>query len=235
MHDPKHLEQLQNIRTPILYDAMEKFNVRSRTEGLMDTTMRPQLPSLGVMVGYATTGKIVGAQPPAEGERIISPRELWQYVQRSPGPNVMVVQDLDQPPARSCAWGDVAASIFLQLGCAGAVTNGGVRDLREVEALGFHLFAPAPVVGHAHTRYIEIDTPVTVGSLVVHPGDLIHGDEHGVMVVPKEIPLEKLIPFVTEFLASEKTIVDYCQQPDFNIDTLCEVVDQHNKRTTLHF
>ena len=57
MHDPKHLEQLRNIRTPILYDAMEKFNVRSRTEGLMDTTMRPQLPSLGIMVGYATTGK----------------------------------------------------------------------------------------------------------------------------------------------------------------------------------
>ena len=94
--------------------------------------------------------------------------------------------------------------------------------------------APAPVVGHAHTRYIEIDTPVTVGSLVVHPGDLIHGDEHGVMVVPKEIPLEKLIPFVTEFLASEKTIVDYCQGPDFDIDTLCQVIEEHNRRTSGH-
>ena len=147
----------------------------------------------------------------------------------------MVVQDLDQPSARSCAWGDVAASIFLQLGCAGAVTNGGVRDLREVEELGFHLFAPAPVVGHAHIRYVEIDTPVTVGSLVVYPGDLIHGDEHGVMVIPKEIPLEKLIPFVSEFLASEKTIVDYCKQPGFDLDKLCDVVDGHHNRTTGHF
>ena len=235
MHNQKYLEQLRHIRTPSLYDAMEKFNVRPRTEGLMDTSIRPQLPSLGVMVGYATTGKIVGALQPAEGERIISSRELWQYVQRSSNPSVMVVQDLDQPPARSCAWGDVAASIFLQLGCVGAITNGGVRDLQEVEALGFHLFSPAPVVGHAHTRYIEIDTPVAVGSLVVHPGDLIHGDEHGVMVVPKEIPLTKLIPFVTEFLASEKTIVDYCKQPDFDLGKLCNVVDQHHERTTGHF
>jgi 4-hydroxy-4-methyl-2-oxoglutarate aldolase len=146
----------------------------------------------------------------------------------------MVVQDLDQPAARSCAWGDVAASIFLRLGCVGAITNGGARDLRKVEALGFHLFAPAPVVGHAHIRFVEIDTPATVGSLVVHAGDLIHGDEHGVMVVPNEIPLDKLIPFVTEFLASEKTIVDCCQQPEFDIDKLCKIVDEHNERTTGH-
>jgi regulator of RNase E activity RraA len=94
---------------------------------------------------------------------------------------------------------------------------------------------PRPAVGHANIRYVEIDTPVTVGSLVVHPGDLIHGDEHGVMVVPKEISLEKLIAFVSEFLASEKTIVDYCKQPDFNIDKLGEVVDGHENRTTRHF
>lgn len=123
----------------------------------------------------------------------------------------------------------------MQLGCTGAITNGGVRDIREVEELGFHLFAPAPVVGHAHIRYVEIDTPVTVGSLVVHPGDLIHGDEPGVMVVPKEISLEKLIAFVSEFLASEKTIVDYCKQPGFNIEKLCEVLDGHESRTTGNF
>ena len=184
MKDQKNLEQLRQIRTPTLYDAMEKFNVRPRTEGLMDPSMRPLLPSLGVMVGYATTAKVVGSLPPVDGERTVSSRELWQYVQRSPSPGVMVVQDLDQPSARSCAWGDVATSIFLQIGCT---------------------------------------------------GDLIHGDEHGVMVVPKEISLEKLIAFVSEFLASEKTIVDYCKQPGFNIDKLCEVVDGHENRTTGHF
>jgi regulator of RNase E activity RraA len=95
---------------------------------------------------------------------------VWQYVQGSPRLSVMVVQDLDQPPGRSCAWGDVATGIFLRLGSVGAVTNGGVRDIREVEQLGFHLFAPAPVVGHSYIRFIEINTPVKVGLLVVRPG-----------------------------------------------------------------
>ena len=116
----------------------------------------------------------------------------------------------------------------------GAVTNGGVRDLPDVEELGFQLCAPSPVVGHAHIRWVEIDTPVTVGSLVVYPGDLIHADEHGVMTIPAEIDLEKLLEFIDKFLASEKTIVDYCQQDGFDLDQLCEIVDQHETRVSGH-
>ena len=101
-----------------------------------------------------------------------------------------------------------------------------------MEALGFQLFAPSPVVGHAWTRWVEIDTPVKVGSLGVYPGDLIHGDEHGVMVIPKEVPLEELLSFIGKFLASEKTIVDYCTGPDFELDTLIQVVKEHDERTT---
>jgi 4-hydroxy-4-methyl-2-oxoglutarate aldolase len=232
MTNDEVLAELGKIRTPIIYDAVEKFGVRRRDEMTMDPSIKSVLPNLGPMIGYATTAKIVGDQPPAKGERRVAAADVWRYVQAAPSPSVMVVQDLDQPPARSCNWGDVAASIFLELGSVGAVTNGGVRDLPEVEALGFQLFAPSPVVGHAWTRWVEIDTPVKVGSLGVYPGDLIHGDEHGVMVIPKEVPLEELLSFIGKFLASEKTIVDYCTGPDFELDTLIQVVKEHDERTT---
>lgn len=61
---------------------------------------------------------------------------------------------------------------MLQLEVVGAVTNGGAGDLAEAEQLGFQLFAPAAVVGHAHIRWVEINEPVQVGALVVYPGDL---------------------------------------------------------------
>ena len=215
------LTELGKIRTPIIYDAVEKFNLRPRTDGLMEPGLVSQTPSLGPMIGYAVTGKVVGALPPAEDERRLEFRQMWEYAQRSPTPSVMVAQDLDQPPARSCAWGDVAASICLKLGMVGVVTNGGVRDLPEVEKLGFHLIAPNPVVGHAHIRWVEINTPVVVGGLVVHPGDLIHGDEHGVMVIPKELDLRELLEFTRKFLESEATIVQYCRGNDFDLDTAC--------------
>lgn len=230
MSDLQVLAKLAKIRTPIIYDTVERFGVRSRTDGIMDTSIRTLLPDLGPMVGYACTGKVVGTLPLAEGERKLRSDEVWDYVQQSPSPSVMVVQDLDQPPGRCCAWGDVAASIFLQLGGVGAVTNGGVRDLPEVAELGFQLCAPAPVVGHAYTRWVEMNTPVTVGSLVVYPGDLIHADEHGLMTIPREINLHELCEFIDTFLASEKTIVDYCQQDGFDLKQLGQLVDEHEAR-----
>src|SRR3990172_5658366 len=159
------LAELRKVRTPIVYDTIERLNVRPRSEGYTDPNIRCILPSLGAMVGYACTGKIAAEIPPNEGENKVAWVDVWKYAGQSRQPSVMVVQDMDQPPARGCVWGDVAASIFLMLGCVGAVTNGGVRDIREVEALGFHLFASSPVVGHAYNRYIEVDTPVKIGSL----------------------------------------------------------------------
>src|SRR6185312_13929470 len=151
---------------PIVYDTLERLGVRSRSAGYSLPGLACILPSLGAMVGYASTGKIAAEIPPVPGEKQVPQPDMWRYVAAARQPSVMVVQDLDQPPARGCAWGDVAASILLRLGCVGAVTNGGVRDIREVEALGFQLFAPAPVVGHAYIRYLEIDTPVKISSLL---------------------------------------------------------------------
>ena len=228
-------DELSKVRSPIVYDAIERFNLRSRSEGFMDSSIRCILPSLGGMVGYACTAKMVAEIPPTSGEHIVASKELWSYVEQSPRPNIIVVQDLDQPAGKGCAWGDLAASIFLNLGCIGAITNGGVRDIREVENLGFHLFAPAPVVGHSYIRFVEINTPVKVGSIVVHPGDLIHADEHGVMIIPKDIPLEELSKVIKSFLASEKTVIDYCAKPGFVLDELAQIVAAHDKKMGGHW
>jgi 4-hydroxy-4-methyl-2-oxoglutarate aldolase len=224
--------ELRNVRTPILYDTIERLGVRSRSEGYTDPNIKCILPSLGAMVGYACTGKIAAEIPPGVGENKVAWADVWKYVSNSPRPNVMIVQDIDQPPAKGCVWGDVAASIFLRLGCVGAVTNGGVRDIREVEALGFHLFASSTVVGHAYNRYTEINTPVKIGSLVINPGDLIHGDEHGIVIIPKEIPLGELVGKIKEFLASEKAVIEYCAGPDFSMHGIVNQMDLHEQRAS---
>ncbi len=235
MTNTEILAELKKVRTPIVYDAVERFNLRLRSEGYTDSSIRCILPSLGAMVGYACTAKMVAELPPAKGERSVPSKDLWSYVEQSPRPNVIVVQDMDQPAGRGCGWGDVAASIFSNLGCVGAVTNGGVRDIREVERLGFHLFASAPVVGHSYIRYVEIDTPVKIGSIIVYPGDLIHADEHGVLIIPKEVPLEELVKVIRSFLASEKTIVDYCAKPGFKLDELVHIVGVHEEKMGGHW
>jgi regulator of RNase E activity RraA len=141
----------------------------------------------------------------------------------------MVCQDMDQPPARGCAWGDVSASIFRRLGCNAVITNGAVRDIRQVEKLGFGLFAHGPVVGHANVRFVEIGGPVKVGGLTVHPGEILHADEHGAVIIPAGVDLEALVRIADQFMASERRIIDYAQtSATFSVTELRQLMDRHD-------
>jgi regulator of RNase E activity RraA len=74
-------------------------------------------------------------------------------------------------------------------GCAGVVTDGGVRDAADIVETGFPVYAKAvcpPNSMMAH-RFIELDVPVTCGRVAVYPGDFIVGDNDGVILVPADI------------------------------------------------
>ena len=147
--------------------------------------MRPEIrcvfPQMGVMVGYAVTLKIQSVTPGAKGAAI--PHSVhWQDILKVPAPRVIVVEDLDEPSGLGSLWGEVNANMHKAMGCVGCVTNGSVRDLDEVEPLGFHFFASHIAVSHAYVHIVEVGTPVRVGGLTVRPGDLLHGDRHGVTI-----------------------------------------------------
>lgn len=217
---PAVLRALQTLSTPTVANAIETFNIRPRNQGFMDASVRCMLPGLGVMVGYAVTAKIRAAEPPAPGAAVPR-RQMWEYILSIPEPRVVVIQDLDDPPVGSF-WGEVNANIHRALGCVGTVTNGGVRDLDEVKQLGFHLFASQVHVSHAYVHVVEIGTPIEVGGLTVHPGDLLHGDKHGVIQIPLEIAPD-LFRAAKEVEARERRIIEVCQSPDFSIEKLSEL------------
>ncbi|MBI4391166.1 MAG: RraA family protein, partial [candidate division NC10 bacterium] len=116
-------------------------------------------------------------------------------------------------------WGEVQANIHRALGCAGVITDGGVRDLVEVAALGFAFFAAEVQVSHAYVHLVDFGGPVTVGGLLVRPGDLLHGDRHGVVQVPLDLAAR-----VPEGAAAverqEREIIASCQSPGFTPERL---------------
>jgi regulator of RNase E activity RraA len=74
-------------------------------------------------------------------------------------------------------------------GCAGVVTDGGVRDAAEIAESGFPVYARAvcpPNSTQAH-RFIELDVPVSCGGVAVYPGDFLIGDADGVILVPAAV------------------------------------------------
>jgi regulator of RNase E activity RraA len=180
----EELEALRGITTPTISNAIEAFRVRPRNEGFMDSTIVCRFPELGAMAGYAATIKIRASEKPI---RALPAPEVWAHLTDVPKPWVVVVEDLDYPNPVGSYWGEVNGSVYKALGAVGTVTNGGVRDLPEVRATGFHFFSSCVLVSHAHVHVVEAGTPVNVGGLTVNPGDLLHGDEHGIISIPLEI------------------------------------------------
>jgi 4-hydroxy-4-methyl-2-oxoglutarate aldolase len=211
------LEALKRYDTPTLSNAIETFDVRPRDQGFASIDVRCMFPDLGVMVGYAATATI---RARARGDS--HEAALWAHVRSLPTPRVVVVEDLDEPPAHGAMWGEVQSSIFKALGCAGAVTDGCVRDLEEVRGLGFQLFARGPGVSHSYVHVTSAGEPVTVGGLTVHPGDLLHADRHGVLLIPVEIAPE-LPAAADRVIEREQTFLRWVRSPDFDPDRLAEV------------
>lgn len=221
----QEIEQLRKINSPTIANAIEEFNLRPRTEGFMDSSIRCIFPEMGAMVGYAVTGRVSAATRPT-GNRSELMKEYWNHFAQFPGPRVVLLQDVDDHPV-GAFWGEVNANIHRALGCVGLITNGTVRDLDEVRTLGFHFFASGLSVSHAFAHLVDFGDAVTIGGLTVKPGDLLHGDQHGVVQIPAEIA-SKVPEAVRAVERYERPIIDLCKSKDFNPEKLAALLYQES-------
>ncbi|TMG05084.1 MAG: RraA family protein [Chloroflexi bacterium] len=126
------------------------------------------------------------------------------------------------PESVGSFWGEVNAGVYKALGAVGTVTNGGVRDLPEVRPTGFQFFSSCVLVSHAYVHVVEYGGPVAVGGLTVRPGDLLHGDEHGVTSIPLEIARD--IPQASQAIEmAERRLIDYARSPACTPERLADM------------
>jgi len=216
------LDALRRLDTCTVCNAIETFAIRLDNAGFADPSIRCVFEDLPPMVGYAATARLRSGDPPIQGGRYHDRSNWWTSILAVPAPRVVVIEDMDEPPGRGAFLGDVHTAILQALGCVGFVTNGAVRELSRVRDLNFSLFAGNVAVSHAYAHLFELGEVVTVGGLEVHPGDLLHGDRHGLLNVPKEIAPK--IPGVATLLRQqEERVIKYCQSPEFSIDGLCAI------------
>ncbi|HLG96159.1 MAG TPA: RraA family protein [Bryobacteraceae bacterium] len=215
------LEKLRALDTCTVSNAIESFNVRLRNEGFVAGAVRCRFPKFGPMVGYAVTGRIRSSSPPMSGCCYYDRMDFWNYVVTLPRPRVLVLQDIDHVPGFGAFVGEIHATIGMALGCIGYVTNGSVRDLSAVRALGFHMFSGSVAVSHAYAHLVEFGDPVEIGGLKISPGDLMHGDRHGVQTIPLEIAGEVAGQAVA-LKEQEKELIAFCRSQEFSLQGLAD-------------
>jgi regulator of RNase E activity RraA len=181
------LLQLKRWNTPTIYNGWEQITrLDPAADGFNREETRDFMQQMGPMVGYAVT---VVVEPSNRAHRETNP-DAWnayrRYAANVPGPKIVCVQDLDKPRVIGSFWGEVNSNMHRAIGCVGTIVDGAIRDVDEMTNAGFKALARRLCVGHAHVHPVRWNCEVEVFGRIVRPGDLIHADKHGFLVIEPE-------------------------------------------------
>jgi len=214
------LDALKAIDTPTICNAIERFKVRNDVTGFTGMNIRCLYPQFGVTLGYALTVTVDSTTPDAKRDN-----DVWKAWVRAmaaaPKPIFLVFQDVGLNPEKSAHMGEMMASLAKRLGAVGLLTNGGVRDILEVERLGLQYFAAGVVASHGNPRLLQINVPVTIDGLQIEPGDLLHGDLNGVAKIPAEIAAQTA-EMALKIRQEEAEMLAFINGPDFSVEGFIE-------------
>jgi 4-hydroxy-4-methyl-2-oxoglutarate aldolase len=181
------LLQLKRWNTPTIYNGWEQITSHDISkEGFNIEECRDFMPQMGPMVGYAVTVQFEPSNPKHPHDNPNAWSEYRAYIASIPGPKIVVVQDLDKPNVVGAFWGEVNSNIHRSMGCVGTITDGAIRDLDEMNNAGFKAIARRLCVGHSYSCPVRWNCEVEVFGRKIKPGQLIHADKHGFLVIPQE-------------------------------------------------
>jgi len=172
--------QLQALSSSILSDVMDSLGLVRRA---MKPFVRP-VDDAKVLVGRARTGLYMPAYGVRDGE---NPYEVEIALVDDLQPQEVIVLACSGPTERIAPWGELLSTAAQVRGAAGCVTDGMVRDVRQIRAMGFPVFhgGIGPLDTKGRARMVERDVPVECGGVAIESGDIVFGDIDGVVVVPK--------------------------------------------------
>jgi regulator of RNase E activity RraA len=103
-------------------------------------------------------------------------------------PHDVVVLACDGPSDRIAPWGELLSTASAARGAAGCVTDGLVRDVRQIREMRFAVFCGGigPLDTKGRARMVERDVPVECAGVAVRCGDIVFGDVDGIVVIPAE-------------------------------------------------
>lgn len=180
------LLQLKRWNTPTIYNGWEQITDHDRRTQFNLEETRDYMPQMGPMVGYAVTVVCEPGNPDPLTNHPENIKAYREYIASVPGPKIVVVQDLDKPRVLGSYWGEVNANLHRALGCVGTITDGAIRDVDEMCNAGFKALSARMCVGHAYSWPVRWNCEVEVFGCKIKPGQLIHADKHGFLVIPDE-------------------------------------------------
>lgn len=177
-------ERFAAIYTAALADVLDD-------RGLREQVLPPEIRGLAPGTRLAGQAFTVEGRPADHGDWDGSIRKTLAMLGSVPSHHVAVYQCNH---GRAAHFGELSATSLLARGVAGCVIDGGCRDTRFILGEGFPVFARHVTPEDCTWRWevVAMQEPITIGTVVVRPGDWVVGDDDGVVVVPQDVAAEVL-------------------------------------------
>lgn len=206
-----------SVLTPELRAAYKKVSTATLATALYKRGFRQQfiqgvspLSKLSEsMVGEAFTLRYIPAREDLNG---IEAFRDWEHPQRKAveicPPGAVLVMD-SRMDARAASAGGILVTRLMKRGVAGVVTDGGFRDSAEIAELDIPAFhhRPSAPTNLTLNQAIDINVPIGCGDAPVFPGDIVVGDNDGVIIVPAHLA-EELAKEATEMTTFEDFVIE---------------------------
>ncbi|WP_299870191.1 RraA family protein [uncultured Hoeflea sp.] len=216
--DENLIALLRQVDTPTVCNAIEVAQGKRGFDRFTRGTILSANPELPAICGRARTARLRAIAPSSEPPETVRTRRMdyYRYMAEALAPAVTVIEDLDWPDCIGAFWGEVNTTVHKGLGIGGVLTNGVMRDLGDL-APQFQVLAGSIGPSHGFVHVVDFDQPVSVFGLNVRPGDFVHADRHGAVVVPEDV-LPVLGDAIAKMQASEALILDPARAPDFDFE-----------------
>jgi regulator of RNase E activity RraA len=224
------ITHLKGFDTPSIANALN--SLRGRTiEGYMRPPFVAARPKAPPMVGYAFTAKLVSDKPSAlsAAEQKALRSAYYRYIGGNKRPGIVVIEDHGELPGLGSFWGDVNTAIHLGLGLSGVITSGAVRDLDQLSD-DLPILAGCVCLNNGFTNLTAIDVPVSVFGMTIKPGDLIHADQHGAILIPPDC-VAGLPDAIKALVEREHKVIAATRQPGFDAEAMIkawEAMETHH-------
>ena len=231
------IEKLKQIDTPTISNVVATYpgdelclELYDAWHGrwYTDTTIQCMFPELGARVGHVAT--VVFALKHA-AQLGLDQWALPDHIEETKKPTVLVAQQIFPPAITKSAplFGGIMSIQYKALGVVGVVTDGPIRDLDEIRETGLQYCATGVTPAHGDFVEVAVGVPVTVGGLLVKPGDIVHMDKNGVVKFPSN-KMVQVLENAQKMLEREAKERRLYQDPKFSLSKWKKIVDKESKQ-----
>jgi len=207
------ISRFKKVRVADVVDALDRYGFHDRT--LVSSEIRPLFPGIR-MAGYAVTVNATKVQEEIpsmsleEYEEYASEwyrkRANYDHFMKFAGPGTILAVNIAEYDDVGF-WGSQICLVAKDKGVEGIVIDGGCRDTWEIRKIGFPVFCKSigrtEVIGRIEIKPSNVNIPTVIGGVLVNPGDVIVGDDDGVVVVPRR-SAEKVLERAEKQLSADR-------------------------------